>query len=89
MTFKERLNSETSWSKKAMIIELFHYSMVLKKGSIWKMKHSAIALDISVGRLSEDLKIARMIKAVPGLENCRDRKQVLEVIKRMKDFFIV
>lgn len=76
MTFKERLSNETDWKKRVHIIGLFHYSMVLKNKK-WRVKDSARSLGISIGQVSEDLKLCRLIEKYPILENCMTRKDAL------------
>jgi len=74
MTFKQKLSEEKLWYKKVMIIELYHYKMILKKGHKWKLKDSARSLRISMGRISEDLNLSKNLDEVI---DCSSRKSAL------------
>lgn len=67
MTYQEALRKEKKWQKRAMIINLFHNSMLLRKKN-WTMRKTAKRLEMSVGSISENVTLAIGIINNPRLE---------------------
>lgn len=70
MTFQEAIKKEKKWHRKAMLINLFHNSMLLRKKK-WTMRESAKKLDISLGAISESIRLAKAILENSELEKMK------------------
>lgn len=79
MTFLEALEKEKKWSNRALLINLFHNQMLLRKKK-WSMRKTSKKLMISLGQVSEGIKLANAILANPELEQFT-REEVLRKIK--------
>ena len=80
MTFLEALANEKRWHRRALIINLYHKSHVLKKKK-WTMRASAKKLNISLGQVSEAVKLAQALIENPSLKSLR-RDEALRSIKK-------
>lgn len=67
MTFREALANEKSWQKRALIINLYHIQKSLRNKN-WTMRDTAKRLELSLGTISESIKIAKAILEDPSLE---------------------
>jgi hypothetical protein len=79
MTYQEALQKEKIWHKRCVLIGLFHYQKVRHKKK-WTMRHTAKRLNISVGQVSENLKLMKAILKDVTLENLT-REQALQIVK--------
>jgi hypothetical protein len=61
MHVKELLENEPKWHKKAMIISLFHNTRDIIEPN-WTIAQTATELNISTGRVCEDLLLAEKIR---------------------------
>lgn len=84
MTYKEFYNQQDSWSKKVLIIDLFHNKMLLKHGSKWNIRRTAKSLRLSVGLISEGLKLAKAVKE-DRLIDCKNRKEALIKLRELDE----
>lgn len=78
MTFKEKYDKEEAWDKKVIIMALFHNTMLLKHGKRWTICHTARSMEISIGTVSENLRLADALHN--GLDECKSR---IEALKRL------
>lgn len=78
MTFRERYNQEKVWHQKIILIELFHITM--KARQPWGFRQTAKYFDISLGLVSENMRLAAAIHKDESLMNCPDRKTAAEKI---------
>lgn len=61
LTFKEKYNETgLSWQNKAMLISLYHIAMCLKFPT-WTLSDTSTHFNVSIGLVSENLKLARYI----------------------------
>lgn len=79
-TFKERYHKEEIWHKKVLIMEIFHLTMGEKTKGKWTLRGTAKYFDVSIGLVSENLKLAIALNNRVGLE-LLSRKQALAKIK--------
>ena len=79
MTYQEALRKEKRWSKRALIINLYHNSMLLKRKK-WNQRLTAKRLDISLGQVNEALKLADAIIKNSEIEKL-SRNEALKVIR--------
>lgn len=60
MTFPERYHSELTWYGKVAIMEIYHLTMSLREKG-WTITKTAEAFGVSIGLVSENLRLARAI----------------------------
>ncbi len=77
MKYSEKYHTERRWDKKVLIIHVYHHIMLLRKKD-WRVRDTARILKISVGKASEDLKLAKELDKVI---DCRSRNEALKRIK--------
>lgn len=57
----EKIKNETRWYQRALLIEQFHKEKVSsngkKRGEKWTLQHTANALQLSIGYVSESLTL--------------------------------
>jgi len=72
MTYQEALRKEKRWARRAIIINLCHKSMQLRRKK-WSMRLTAKKLSISLGAVSEGIKLANALLDDSSLEFlCRE-----------------
>jgi len=77
MTYKEAYKSVKDWKKKASLISMFHHKMCLKNDK-WTMRATALYFGVSLGKVSEDIKIVLQMEKV---KNCETRHDALIILK--------
>jgi hypothetical protein len=84
MTFKEKYDSETIWHRKVLIVELFHLAQKnthrRSTDKKWTQRDTARVLGVSVGLISENLKLAKAIHKNDSILSCETRQEALEKI---------
>jgi len=61
MTLKELFKKESIWHKKITFLETYHLMRTLKN-PLWTQADTAKTFEISIGLVSEDLKLAKKIR---------------------------
>lgn len=79
MTYQDKVTKEKNWHKRAMLITYYHTAMKLRRRR-WTMRMTAKKLDISIGMVSESIKLTHAILDNPDLENLK-REDVLYLLK--------
>jgi len=79
MTYREALEKERRWHKRALTIYLYHNLMLLKKKH-WTIRDTAKKLEMSIGMISESIRLATAMIDNPELEKMK-RKDALKLIK--------
>lgn len=77
MTFKERYNKEDTWHGRAMIMEIYHLAMCHNEKS-WTISKTAENFNVSIGLVSENLRLAHAIHNNPGLIKSPNRQEALK-----------
>lgn len=78
MTFLERYNSAQSWQDKCSVMEIFHLSMKNKYGKDWQLINTSDYFGVSIGLVSENLKLADAIHRHLDFDKIASRKQALK-----------
>ena len=82
---KLKINSERQWFKKALLIQYFHLSQIAthgrKRPTKWTLAKTANELGMSIGYVSESLKLADDFKEL-DLANNITREEALKRIKK-------
>jgi hypothetical protein len=66
ISFKEQFDKERLWDKRSVIIEIYHLSMTSKNKG-WGVVETANYFKVSIGHVSENLKLARALHRDPTL----------------------
>lgn len=84
--FKKQYNSADTWQQKVIIISLFHSTMCIQKPKEWSMKLTASHFHVSIGLVSENIRLAKELNG----EKCEElmksptREDGLKLIERRK-----
>ncbi len=77
MTFLEKYNQETTWYGKATVMEIYHLAQTIRhKG--WTISKTAQAFEVSVGLVSENLRLAQAIHVNERILKCESRQEALK-----------
>jgi hypothetical protein len=76
MTFLERYSLETTWHGKAMIMEIYHLAM-LSRFKNWTISRTAEHFEVSIGLVSENLRLAHALHTNDNLLKCESRQDAL------------
>jgi len=77
MTFHERYHKEKTWHGKAMIMEIYHLAMTQKIRS-WTLTKTAEHFQVSIGLVSENLRLAHALHNNPKLIEIETRDNALK-----------
>lgn len=75
-TFLQRYHSETTWSGKAIVMEIFHLAMI-SQDKKWTISQTANDFECSIGLVSENLRLANAIHKDEKLLTCSSRQEAL------------
>jgi hypothetical protein len=82
MTFLERYNSEETWWRKVLIMEIFHFAMS-RQDNTWTIGKTAESFNVSIGLVSENLRIAEASHALlTTILNYDTREAALKVLPK-------
>lgn len=81
MTFQERYSSESTWHGKATVMGLFHLTMT-QRDKTWTIGKTAKEFGVSLGLVSENLRLASFIHTHPKLIECPTRQEALKKMHR-------
>jgi hypothetical protein len=76
MTFLEKYQSETTWHGKAIVMGLFHLTMTVRHKD-WTLARTAHSFDVSIGLVSENLRLANAINTDDKILKCNSRQEAL------------
>ena len=77
MTYKEAYKLTKQWQRKASLISIYHHKMKLLNKH-WSVRLTASYFDVSIGKVSEDIKIVLNIEKV---KNCETRQDALIILR--------
>lgn len=86
INFKEKYNSSDTWQEKAVLMALFHQAMCIKHPKLWNMKMTASHFDVSMGLVSENIRLATEMRGEKSelLMKTKTRDEGLKLIERRK-----
>lgn len=84
MTFLERYTQEHTWHGKAMIMEIYHLAM-LSRSRNWTITQTAEHFGVSIGLVSENLRLAHAIHLNDTIINIPSRQEALRKLPRYKN----
>lgn len=79
MTFPERYQQETTWHGKATVMSLYHMAMCHREKG-WTIKLTAEHFGVSIGLVSENLKLAHALHENEKLSKIETRQEALKKI---------
>lgn len=79
MTFKEKYEKCLKWHEKVLVIELYHLVQIHKNKN-WTLSKTAEYFSISMGLVSENLKLASAIHQNERIMNLDTRQEALRRI---------
>lgn len=79
MTFLERYNQETTWHGKVMIMEIYHLAMS-SRFKDWTISKTAKSFGVSIGLVSENLRLAHAIHVNEKFMKCESRQAALKLL---------
>ena len=80
MTFVEKYHIADNWHDKVLIMSLFHTVMSSSDDS-WTLSKTAKEFEVSIGLVSENLKLALAIDKNPKLLKIETRQDALKKLK--------
>jgi len=80
MTFIERYKKEETWYGKAIIMGIYH-TVMCQKNKDWALIDTANDFQVSIGLVSENIRLALALDKDKNLINCKTRQIALEKIK--------
>lgn len=85
MTFVERYQIADGWQEKVLVMSIFH-SAATQGQKNWTIKQTASVFGVSVGLVSENLRLAEAIDMGSDITNCETRQNALNKIERRKTY---
>ena len=80
MDYLTEYKDTKSWVRKAILMNLLHTTRKLK--GHWSVSLTAQFFDVSIGLVSENLKLAKAFDGRPELMKCESRQKALDVMER-------
>ena len=77
MTFLERYELAKTWHEKAIITELYHLAMSQRYPG-WTITKTAEHFEVSIGLVSENLRLAHSIHSDENIMKCESRQDALK-----------
>jgi hypothetical protein len=77
MTFVERYYAETTWQGKVMVMEIYHLARTANNPN-WTISMTATEFDVSIGLVSENLKLAYALHNNPKVLSAPNRQEALK-----------
>lgn len=86
LNLKEKYNTVDTWQERAVLMSLFHQAMCIKHPKLWNMKMTASHFDVSMGLVSENIRLAAEMRGEKGelLMKTKTRDQGLKLIDRRR-----
>lgn len=82
MTFKQRYDSSGLWYDKVLIMSIYH-TIACHTQLHWKISDTAAAFEVSIGLVSENLRLADAIDANPKLFRTETRVEALKKLGKI------
>lgn len=76
MTFLEKYQSEKTWYNKVTVMELYHMTMCYRWKE-WTLSKTAEYFEVSIGLVSENLRLAHTIHIDDAILKCESRQDAL------------
>jgi len=77
MTFKEKYDQSNNWQEKVSVMEIYHL-IGLCRNNFWTISYTATYFEVSIGLVSENLKLADALHYNEKLVKCESRQDALK-----------
>lgn len=84
MTFLEKYNQETTWHGKVLVMEIYHLAMT-SRFRVWTVTKTAEHFGVSIGLVSENLRLASAIHDDTDLLEIPSRQQALRKLPKIRN----
>lgn len=81
MTFLERYRIEKTWHGKVLVMEIYHLAMNTREPG-WTIGKTATDFEVSIGLVSENLRLANEIHRNDSILKCETRQDALKRLNR-------
>lgn len=81
MTFVERYNQETTWYGKVLVMEIYHLAMTSRSRN-WTITKTAENFGVSIGLVSENLRLAHAIHLNESFSTIPSRQEALKKLPK-------
>lgn len=80
MTFPDKYHQEKTWYGKVIIMEIFHLAMTHREQG-WTIIKTAKSFGVSIGLVSENLRLAQAIHTNDKIIKCESRQDALSKLR--------
>lgn len=80
MTFKDKYSQCETWQDRVIVMELFHLA-ACHQSRDWTLTDTAAHFEVSIGLVSENLKLAKEFHENAKLIKCESRQEALRKIR--------
>jgi hypothetical protein len=80
MNFKQKYNQCNTWHDKVTVMEIYHLTMCHQSKG-WTISQTANDFGVSIGLVSENLRLAQAIHNNDKLLKCESRQEALRRIR--------
>lgn len=81
MTFREKFHRTSEWHEKVIVIELYHLRMSVQNKR-WSLSKTAQYFNVSIGLVSENLKLAKAIHDDVNFIKQPNRQEALKELRK-------
>lgn len=81
MTILEQYNSSSLWDEKIVLMEIYHLGQKMTNKQ-WTLHDTAWHFNVSIGLVSENLRLAGALRVYPNLNKCESRQQALNMLNK-------
>lgn len=74
---KDKYKEEQTWHGKVIVMEIYHLAMLARTGK-WTIADTASRLEVSIGLVSENLRLAEAIHKDARYLKCESRQAALK-----------
>lgn len=78
ITFRERYFKSEVWHEKVMVMEIYHLAMRQRSNNSQTVSETARYFGVSIGLVSENLRLAEAIHINPAFIQCVNRQEALK-----------
>lgn len=78
----DKYNEANEWHQKCLLMALYHMAMRNNMCNTWTMRDTAEYFSVSIGLVSENIKLSNAIDEDIRLTKCKTRQAALNLIKR-------
>lgn len=81
--FFSRYNEQREWHRKVLVMQMYH-ALCLHSNKHWKLGDTAKYFGVSIGLVSENLRLAKAFDDKPEIMKLDSRQKALDAIDRRR-----